>query len=246
MLQMGDEAHNRNRAGTLMLLRDLAPAMVDAAASTPADVAEALRFIGGNDHFFLNLAMPACKLALDAARGIEGSTMVVAMARNGTDFGIQVAGTGDEWFTGPAQLADGLFLGDYGPDDANPDIGDSAITETAGIGGFAMATAPAIVRLVGGSVPDALATTRRMHEITLGENPRWSVPVLEFQGTPDRHRRHPGVPHRHPAADQHRHGRQASPASARSAPGWSPRRPRSSRRRWPGSPSWPRARPAPV
>ena len=192
MLQMGDEAHNRNRAGTLMLLRDLAPAMVDQRRRTPRDVAEALRFVGGNDHFFLNLAMPACKLALDAARGIEGSTMVVAMARNGTDFGIQVAGTGDEWFTGPAQLADGLFLGDYGPDDANPDIGDSAITETAGIGGFAMATAPAIVRFVGGSVPDALATTRRMHEITLGENPRWSVPVLEFQGTPERHRRRPG------------------------------------------------------
>ncbi|MDI6911337.1 DUF1116 domain-containing protein [Nocardioides sp.] len=187
MLQMGDEAHNRNRAGTLMLLRDLSPAMVGAIGSSGvpvADVAEALRFIGANDHFFLNLAMPACKLALDAARGIDGSTMVVAMARNGTDFGIQVAGTGDEWFTGPAQLADGLFLGDYGPEDANPDIGDSAITETAGIGGFAMATAPAIVRFVGGSVPDALATTRRMHEITLGENPRWSVPVLEFQGTP--------------------------------------------------------------
>jgi hypothetical protein len=187
MLQMGDEAHNRNRAGTLMLLRDLAPSMVTAAAEAgfaSDDVAEALRFIGGNDHFFLNLAMPACKLVLDAARDIPGSTMVVAMARNGTDFGIQVSGTGDEWFTGPAQLADGLFLGDYGPDDANPDIGDSAITETAGIGGFAMATAPAIVRLVGGTVPDALATTRRMHEITLGENPRWSVPVLEFQGVP--------------------------------------------------------------
>jgi hypothetical protein len=187
MLQMGDEAHNRNRAGTLMLLRDLAPAMVTAAGGAgfaTDDVGDALRFIGGNDHFFLNLAMPACKLALDAARGIPGSTMVVAMARNGTDFGIQVSGTGDEWFTGPAQLADGLFLGDYGPDDANPDIGDSAITETAGIGGFAMATAPAIVRLVGGTVPDALATTRRMHEITLGENPRWSVPALEFQGVP--------------------------------------------------------------
>ncbi|MET0523210.1 MAG: DUF1116 domain-containing protein [Nocardioides sp.] len=183
MLQMGDEAHNRTRAGTLMLLRDLSPAMVTSGMDAP-HVAEALRFIGGNDHFFLNLAMPACKLALDAARDVEGSTMVVAMARNGTDFGIQVSGTGDEWFTGPAQLADGLFLGDYGPDDANPDIGDSAITETAGIGGFAMATAPAIVRFVGGTVPDALATTRRMHEITLGENPRWSVPVLEFQGVP--------------------------------------------------------------
>ena len=183
MLQMGDEAHNRNRAGTLMLLRDLSPAMVDVRRGAGRR-REALRFVGGNDHFFLNLAMPACKLALDAARGIDGSTMVVAMARNGTDFGIQVAGTGDEWFTGPAQLADGLFLGDYGPDDANPDIGDSAITETAGIGGFAMATAPAIVRFVGGSVPDALATTRRMHEITLGENPRWSIPVLEFHGAP--------------------------------------------------------------
>ncbi len=180
MLQMGDEAHNRNRAGTLMLLRDLGPALVRAGET--ADVARAMAFVGGNDHFFLNLAMPACKLALDAARGIDGATMVVAMARNGTDFGIQVAGTGDEWFTGPAQLADGLYLGSYGPDDANPDIGDSAITETAGIGGFAMATAPAIVRFVGGSVPDALATTRRMHEITLGENPRWSIPVLEFQG----------------------------------------------------------------
>ena len=183
MLQMGDEAHNRNRAGTLMLLRDLSPALASSGAA-PADVAEVLRFVGGNDHFFLNLAMPACKLALDAARDVPGSTMVVAMARNGTDFGIQVSGTGDEWFTGPAQLADGLFLGDYGPDDANPDIGDSAITETAGIGGFAMATAPAIVRFVGGTVPDALATTRRMGEITLAANPRWSVPVLDFAGVP--------------------------------------------------------------
>ncbi len=182
MLQMGDEAHNRNRAGTLMLLRDLSPAMVT--HGDPAQAAEALRFIGGNDHFFLNLAMPACKLALDAARDVPGSTMVVAMARNGTDFGIQVSGTGDEWFTGPAQLADGLYLGDYGPDDANPDIGDSAITETAGIGGFAMATAPAIVRFVGGTVPDALATTRRMGEITLAANPRWSVPILDFTGVP--------------------------------------------------------------
>ncbi len=186
MLQMGDEAHNRNRAGTLMLLRDLSPALVETGADLAgsSEIAECLTFLGGNDHFFLNLAMPACKLALDAARGIDGSTMVVAMSRNGTDFGIQVAGTGDEWFTGPAQVADGLYLGDYGPDDANPDIGDSAITETAGIGGFAMATAPAIVRFVGGTVPDAFATTLRMHEITLGANPRWSVPVLDFRGTP--------------------------------------------------------------
>jgi hypothetical protein len=183
MLQMGDEAHNRNRAGTLMLLRELLPAMIDSGAPS-AEVAEAVRFVSANDHFFLNLAMPACKLTLDSARDIAGSTVVVAMARNGTDFGIQVAGTGDRWFTGPAQLADGLFLGDYGPADANPDIGDSAITETAGLGGFAMATAPAIVRFVGGSVDDALDTTRRMYEITVGEHPMYSIPVLDFRGTP--------------------------------------------------------------
>jgi hypothetical protein len=183
MLQMGDEAHNRNRAGTLMLLRELLPAVIDSGAPS-ADVAESVRFVAANDHFFLNLAMPACKLTLDAARGIEGSSVVVAMARNGTDFGIQVAGTGDDWFTGPAQLADGLYLGNYGPDDANPDIGDSAITETAGLGGFAMAAAPAIVRFVGGEVADALAASRRMYEITVGEHPMYSIPVLDFRGTP--------------------------------------------------------------
>ena len=206
MLQMGDEAHNRNRAGTLMLLRDLGPALVSSGADA-ADVAEVLRFVGGNDHFFLNLAMPACKLALDAARDVAGSTMVVAMSRNGTDFGIQVSGTGDEWFTGPAQVADGLYLGDYGPDDANPDIGDSAITETAGLGGFAMATAPAIVRFVGGSVPDALG-----HHPPDARDHARRQPALEragagVRGRPDRDRRLEGVPHRDPAPDQHRHGR---------------------------------------
>ena len=184
MLQMGDEAHNRNRAGTLMLLRDLAPSMVGRPASTAVTCR---RRCGSSAATTTSSSTSRCRPASwrsTRARDVPGSTMVVAMARNGTDFGIQVSGTGDEWFTGPAQLADGLFLGDYGPDDANPDIGDSAITETAGIGGFAMATAPAIVRFVGGTVPDALATTRRMREITLTENPRWSVPVLDFAGVP--------------------------------------------------------------
>jgi hypothetical protein len=121
---------------------------------------------------------------MDAARDLPGSTLVVAMARNGTDFGIQVSGTGDAWFTGPAGVPDGLYLGDFGPDDANPDIGDSAITETAGLGGMAMAAAPAIVRFVGGEVDDALAATRAMYEITLGEHPAYTVPVLGFRGTP--------------------------------------------------------------
>jgi hypothetical protein len=183
MLQMGDEGHNRNRAGTLMFLRELLPALIDSGAPTK-DVAEVVRFVAGNDHFFLNLGMPLCKLATDAARDIPGSTLVVAMARNGTDFGIQVSGTGDQWFVGPANTPEGLYLGSFGPDDANPDIGDSAITETNGIGGFAMAAAPAIVKFVGGEVADAIEATQLMYEITLAENPTYQIPVLGFRGSP--------------------------------------------------------------
>jgi Protein of unknown function (DUF1116) len=183
MLQMGDEGHNRNRAGSLLALRDLLPSLITLDAPS-SDVAEVVRFAGANEHFFLNLGMPASKLATDAARDVPGSTLVVAMARNGTDFGIQTSGTGNQWFTGPADTPLGLFLGNYGPADANPDIGDSAIMETAGIGGFAMAAAPAIVRFVGGDVPLALQTTRTMYEITLGEHPAFQIPILEFRGTP--------------------------------------------------------------
>jgi hypothetical protein len=183
MLQMGDEGHNRNRAGTMMLVRELVPELLELGAPA-GDVADVVRFCNGNDHFFLNLVMPACKLALDAGRDVPGSSLVVAMARNGTEFGIQVSGTGDRWFTGPAEVPEGLYLGDYGPDDANPDIGDSAITETAGIGGFAMAAAPAITAFVGGDADLALATTRRMYDITLAEHPVLQVPILGFRGTP--------------------------------------------------------------
>jgi hypothetical protein len=183
MVQMGDEGHNRNRAGTLMFLREVLPALIDSGAPS-GEVAEAVRFVSGNDHFFLNLGMPACKLQTRAAADVPGSTVVTVLARNGTDFGVQTSGTGDEWFTAPAGTPDGLFLGGYGPDDANPDIGDSAITEAAGLGGMSMATAPAIVRFVGGSVPDALATTQRMYDITVGENPAFAIPILEFRGAP--------------------------------------------------------------
>jgi hypothetical protein len=181
-LQMGDECHNRNRAATSLLLRELTPALLE---SVPSEEAAAVyRFISGNDHFFLNLSMPAGKAAADAARDIPGCTMVVAMARNGTEFGIQVSGTGDEWFTAPAPEVKGLFLPGFGPDDANPDLGDSTITETSGIGGFAMAAAPAIVRFVGGEPADAVRNTLQMYEISLAEHPLYQVPVLGFRGTP--------------------------------------------------------------
>lgn len=178
-LHMGDELHNRNRAATSLFARAIAGDLADQAGG-----GDVLRFIDGNDHFFLNLGMAAGKVSADAARDVPGSSMVVAMARNGTDFGIQVSGTGERWFTGPAGVPDGLYLGSYGPADANPDIGDSTITETTGLGGFAMAAAPAIVRFIGGEVPDALAATQRMYEITLAEHNAYQVPILDFRGTP--------------------------------------------------------------
>jgi hypothetical protein len=182
-LQMGDECHNRNRAATSLLLRELTPDLIESGAPTSV-VAEVFRFISGNDHFFLNLAMPAGKVAADAAREIPGSSMVVAMARNGTDFGIQLSGTGDAWFTAPAPEVVGLYLSGFGPADASPDIGDSTITETVGIGGMAMAAAPAIVRFVGGDAAEAVRRTEEMYEITLTEHPAYQIPVLGFRGTP--------------------------------------------------------------
>jgi hypothetical protein len=182
-MQMGDEGHNRNRAGTSLFLRELAGDLVESGHAT-SDVADVVRFIHSNDHFALNLVMPAAKAAADAARDVPGSTMVVAMARNGTEFGIQTAGTGDAWFTAPADVPDGLYLGGFGPADANPDIGDSTIAETVGLGGFAMAAAPAIVRFVGGEVADALRLTLGMYEITLAEHRTYQIPILDFRGTP--------------------------------------------------------------
>jgi hypothetical protein len=182
-MQMGDELHNRNRAASALFVREVVPPLLEAAID-PSDLADVVRFINGNEHFFLNLGMPAAKAALDPARDLPGCSVVVAMARNGTDFGIQVSGTGDRWFTAPAQVPDGLFLGGFGPQDANPDIGDSTITETGGMGGFAMAAAPAIVRFVGGQAADALTATRSMYAITVAEHPHYQVPILEFRGTP--------------------------------------------------------------
>ena len=183
-LQMGDDGHNRNRAATSLLLRALGPGLVENEAIPVADRGAVFRFIEGNDHFMLNLVMAAGKLAVDAAAGVRGSSLVTAMARNGTDFGVRLSGTGDQWFTAPAPIVDGLFLGAFTADDANPDIGDSAITETVGLGGFAMAASPAIVGFVGGTASGAVQRTVAMYEITLAEHPAYQIPQLEFRGTP--------------------------------------------------------------
>lgn len=183
-LHMGDEGHNRNKAGSLLYLKLISPLIAKVVKDNAVE-SEILQFIGDNALSVLNPVMAACKAMTDAAHGIEGSTIVTTMARNGTDFGIRVSGLGEkEWFTAPAEIPVGLFFSGFSQDDANPDIGDSAITETAGIGGFAMATAPAIVTFVGGTPKDAVNATLEMYEITFGESKYFTMPVLDFRGTP--------------------------------------------------------------
>jgi len=176
-LTMGDEMHQRNVACTSLLMRTLAPRM--------ARSVKALEFIGGNDQFFLNVAMAMGKSILDPARGIERSTVVTAMARNGTEFGIRVAGRGDEWFTAPVEMPEGLYFPGFSAADANPDIGDSAILEAVGLGAFSMAAAPAVAGFVGaGGWLESVKMTRAMGEIALARHPQWTIPALEFAGAP--------------------------------------------------------------
>jgi len=178
-LAMGDEGHNRSVAATALLTRRLAPHI-----ARHRQGAEALEFLAGNDHFALNLSMASAKLCVDAARYVEGSSLVTAMSRNGVEFGLRVAGTADRWYTAPVGPADGLFFPGYGPADANPDLGDSAITETLGVGAFAMAAAPAITRFIGGTADDALEATRSMRRITVRPHPALVLPPLGFAGSP--------------------------------------------------------------
>lgn len=180
-LTMGDEVHNRNAAASGLLLRRLAGALARTAPGAKAG--EVFDFIAGNEHFFLNISMAACKAMLDAAHGVPGSSLVTAMARNGVDFGIRVSGLGDRWFTAPAATVEGLYFAGYGAADAARDLGDSAITETAGLGGFAMAAAPAIVKFVGGTPEDAIENSLRMRQVTLGESNLFQLPALDFRGS---------------------------------------------------------------
>ncbi len=182
-LHMGDEGHNRNKAGSLLYAARLAPAVVRAAPDS-ATASAVLEFLGGNALSVLNPVMAACKAMADAGHGVEGSTIMSTMARNGTDLGIRVSGLGDRWFTGPVGRPDGLYFAGFSAEDASGDIGDSTITETAGIGAFAMAAAPAIVTFISGTPELAVNTTLSMYEITTAEHTAFTIPALGFRGTP--------------------------------------------------------------
>jgi Protein of unknown function (DUF1116) len=183
-LRMGDEMHQRNVAASSLLARAL---MAPLARTAPgaASLARVAEFVAGNDQFFLNVAMAAGKALADPARGVPDSTLVVTMARNGTDFGIRVSGLGNRWFTAPVNTPVGLYFPHFGADDANPDMGDSAIVETIGLGGGAMAASPSVARFVGaGGAAEAIAATAEIREICHAEHPHFRIPLLDERGTP--------------------------------------------------------------
>lgn len=182
-LHMGDEGHNRNKAGSIIYTTKLAPYIAKCRADDETK-ARILQFLGDNALSVLNPVMAACKAMCDAGHGVEGSTVMTVMARNGTDLGIRVSGLGDQWFTGPVGQPDGLYFPGFTATDASGDIGDSTITETAGIGAFAMAAAPAIVTFISGTPEMAINTTMEMYEITTVEHTAFTIPALGFRGTP--------------------------------------------------------------
>lgn len=180
-LHMGDELHNRPSAGTLLFESIMMPFLLEVAEKN--EVTKVARYFSENEIFFLCLSMGACKTMSQAAFKVEFSTLVTVMARNGTDFGIKVSGLGNKWFTGPAGIIDAVYFPGFGKEDGNPDIGDSAIAETAGVGGFALANSPTILSLIGGTSEDALRYTKQMRQITMGLNDTFTIPILNFQGT---------------------------------------------------------------
>ena len=181
-LYMGDELHNRPVAGTALFALSILPHMIEA-GEDKENLSQIVKYFSGNEIFFLCLAMAACKSTMNSAKDIEYSTLVTVMARNGTEFGIKVSGLDNQWFTGPAGMVRGLYFPGYSNQHANPDMGDSAITETTGVGAFALANSPAILSLVGGTAQDAFNYTKQMREITITLNDTFLIPIMDFQGT---------------------------------------------------------------
>ena len=181
-LQMGDDGHNRNKAGNALFFQSIVPHLV--AVGERDDALRAALFIDEAGHFILNAVMAGCKGMLDAGAGVPGSTVVTAMARNGVETAIRVSGAGNTWFTAPAPMIRGVYFPGFGPEDANPDMGDSAITETAGLGSMVMAGAPAMVQFIGGTAEFARQTSLNMYEITLAEHPVFKMPIFNFRGSP--------------------------------------------------------------
>ena len=182
-LLMGDEVHSRNAAATALFFMQLAVGMAKSDVDRTL-MHQVLKFVADSSQFFLNFSMASAKAIMDSAHGIEHSSIVTATARNGTTTAIRVSGLGKEWFQAPSSMPVGLFFPGFKQEDACPDIGDSAITETAGFGGFSFAASPALTLLAGGTVAQSLEYSKLMYHITVGRNPAASLPALDFAAAP--------------------------------------------------------------
>lgn len=182
-ITMGDEFHQRNIAASALFLKDMAPYLLEADISEK-ELKEVMIFLADTDQFFLNIMMATCKVVMDSAREVTEGSIVTALSRNGYEFGIKVSGLGDKWFTAPVNIPQGLYFSGYSGEDANPDMGDSAIVESYGVGGMAMVAAPGVTRFVGaGGFDDALNTSEEMSEICIARNSNFAIPTWDFQGT---------------------------------------------------------------
>ncbi|WP_313758181.1 DUF1116 domain-containing protein [Tissierella sp.] len=182
-ITMGDEFHQRNIAASTLFFKDIAPYLIQLDINH-GDLEEVMKFLADTDQFFLNIAMATCKVVMDYARTIEEGSIVTALTRNGYEFGIRVSGLGDQWFTAPVNTPQGLLFSGYSEDEISPDMGDSAITESFGLGAMAMIAAPGVTRFVGaGGFDDALAISEEMEEICISSNPNYSIPTWNFKGT---------------------------------------------------------------
>lgn len=182
-ITMGDEFHQRNIAASALFLKDIVPYLLTADLPEK-ERQEVSRFLADTDQFFLNIMMATAKVTMDSAASIEEGSIITALSRNGDEFGIKVSGLGDQWFTAPVNTPDGLYFSGYNTEDANPDMGDSAITEAYGVGGMAMIAAPGVTRFVGtGGFNEAVQTSDEMREICVANNPNLTIPTWDFQGT---------------------------------------------------------------
>ena len=181
-ITMGDEFHQRNIAATLNFLKEITPLITELDIDQKEKY-RVIKFLADTDQFFLNIMMAASKSIVDCARKVTSGTVVTTMARNGQNFGVRISGMGDEWFTAPVNTPNGLYFTGYSEGDANPDIGDSAITETVGVGGMAMVAAPGVTRFIGaGGFHDALKISNEMDKICISNNSNWSIPTWDFKG----------------------------------------------------------------
>ncbi|HAE92547.1 MAG TPA: hypothetical protein DCG60_07910 [Tissierella sp.] len=182
-ITMGDEFHQRNIAASTLFFKDIASYLIQSDINHD-DLEDVMKFLADTDQFFLNIAMATCKVVMDYARTIEEGSIVTALTRNGYEFGIRVSGLGDQWFTAPVNTPQGLLFSGYSEEEISPDMGDSAITESFGLGAMAMIAAPGVTRFVGaGGFDDALAISEEMEEICISSNPNYSIPTWNFKGT---------------------------------------------------------------